>query len=389
MDFSKMAKALQPLLCELRHGLHSIPEIGHDLPLTRAFVCKELDRLSIPYTLPECGGIVAHIGKSNGPKRILLRADMDALPLAEQTGLPFASKHANKMHACGHDTHMTMLLGAANILKQCEQEMDGEVVLCFQEAEEVMGGAASMIESGALSPLPERAFAFHIFPSDTLPTGTICCTAGNFMSSVDVIHVTVKGKSAHGSAPHSGINPILAAAALIQDFTNLMRYELEAIQPAVLTVCQINSGSAANIIPETCSFSGTLRMFNDKDRSYVKERLQQLVDAVELSYRVEAHISLEGVSMVYNDPAFTLAAHDWIAEMPAAKIQGVGNTLSMVSEDFCEFGKRVPAAMFQIISHSPEGKHCSLHNPCILFDDEVLHQGAAALSQVAWRYIHS
>jgi amidohydrolase len=388
MDLFEMAKELQPRLVEIRHYLHSHPELGHDLPMTRAFVCGELDRLGIPYELPECGGIIGYIGKKGG-KRILLRADMDALPIKEQTGLSFESVNTGKMHACGHDTHMTMLLGAAELLKQREAELPGEVVLCFQEAEEIMDGALPMISSGALDPLPERAFAFHVFPSETLPTGTVSCTAGKYMTSIDEIRITVRGKSSHGSAPHNGNNPILAAMKIIQSFTDLIRYEVDAQSPSVLTICQIHSGTASNIIPDSCTFSGTLRMVDEEKRAYVKTRIQEIVSAAETAYRVRVELSTNGMPMVFNDPEFTRQAHDWIAEMPGAKVEPVGSRINMVSEDFAEFGMRVPSAMFEIASRSPEGKHFPGHNPCVLFDDQLLYQGSAAYAQVALRYLMS
>lgn len=388
MNRLEKAKELQPHLVEVRHYLHAHPELGHDLPITRAFVCAELDKMGVAYELPECGGIVGHIGKK-GNKRILLRADMDALPIQEQTGLPFASQHEGKMHACGHDTHTAMLLGAAWLLQQQEDELSGEVVLCFQEAEETRGGALPMLTSGALDPIPDHAFAFHVFPSNTLPTGTISCTAGNYMTSIDEICVTVNGKSAHGSAPHTGTNPIMAAAAIIHAFTDLMRYEVDSQVPSVLTICQIQSGTACNIIPDSCTFSGTLRMMDEQKREYIKTRLQEIVAAAESSYRVQAAISIIGLPMVFNDPEFTRQAHDWIAEMPGIKVEPVGCRMNMVSEDFSEFSRRVPSAMFEIASRSPEGKHFPGHNPCVLFDDDLLYQGSAAFAQVAWRYLQS
>lgn len=388
MSYFEKAKQLQPHLVEMRHYLHAHPELGHDLPLTRAFVCAELDRLNIPYELPECGGIIGYVGKKGG-KRILLRADMDALPILEQTGLPFASEHVGKMHACGHDTHTTMLLGAAALLKEQEQELPGQVVLCFQEAEELMGGAAAMLTSGALDPLPDHAFAFHVFPSETLPSGTISCTAGPYMSSIDEFDVVIQGKSSHGSQPHTGINPITAAVGIIQSITNLMRYEITSPEPAVLTVCKIESGTARNIIPESCTFGGTLRTVSEESRNYIKSRLEEILKGAEATYHVKAEFHSKGMSMLYNDPSFTHQAHDWLAEMPGALVQPVGSRINMVSEDFSEFALRAPSAMFEIASLSPKGKHFPGHNPCVLFDDEILYQGSAAYAQVATKYLQS
>lgn len=388
MSYLERAKTIQPHLVEIRHYLHAHPELGHDLPLTRALVYAELDRLNIPYDMPECGGIVGYIGKKGG-KRILLRADMDALPILEQTGLPYASEHIGKMHACGHDTHTTMLLGAARLLKEQEQYLPGEVVLCFQEAEEQMGGAAVMLASGIFDPMPDHAFAFHVFPSETLPNGTISCTAGTYMSSIDEFTITIQGKASHGSQPHTGINPINAAAGIIQSITNMMRYEITSQEPAVLTICKIESGTACNIIPESCSLGGTLRTVNEESRSYIKARLEEILNGAKATYHVNAELHSKGMSMLYNDPAFTHQAHDWLSEMPGALVQPIGTRINMVSEDFSEFARRVPSAMFEIASLSPEGKHFPGHNPCVLFDDEILYQGSAAYAQVAAKYLQS
>lgn len=386
MSLLTEAKEFQEELIHIRRWFHAHPEVSHDLAETRGYVMKRLDELGIPYDYAENGGIIARLGKRTG-KSILLRADMDALPIQEKTGLPFASEHPGKMHACGHDVHMTMLLGAAKLLKQHEADLKGEVILLFQEAEEVMGGALNAINSGLLDPMPDRAFSMHVFPSETEPSGTFCFSSGVFMSSSDQWKVTVHGKSSHGSAPQNGINAITAAAQMIQGFANIARYELDPQLPAVLTVCKIGGGDVNNIIPDTCSFEGTLRMVDEEKRAFMHTRMHQMVHSMEEAYRVSADLQIHGVPRVYNDPEFVREVHDWIADLDGEIVQDVGRKINMVSEDFSEFGLRIPSVMLEILSKSPEGKHFPGHNPCVIFDEEVLYRGSAAYAQVAIKYL--
>ncbi len=386
MTLLEESKALQPELVELRRFFHAHPELGNDLPVTEGRVAKELEALGIPYEHIEGGGFLARFGKKGG-KTILLRADMDALPIQEETGLPFASVNPGQMHACGHDNHMTMLLGGAKLLKAHEAELKGEVMLCFQEAEERVGGAIYVVNSPKLDPKPDHCFSMHIFPSETKNTGDISCTEGGFMSSCNKVVFTVTGKSAHGSSPHTGINSIVASAKLIEELTDMMRYELDPQLPASLTICKIEGGEVSNIIPQRCTFEGTLRMFDDERREYILGRIKDIMKSVELAYRVKVDFYTEGTGLLYNDPAFTAQAREWLHDLLGDAVEPVGHKRNMVSEDFSEFSKLCPSCMFEVWSRSPEGKHYPGHNCRVLFDEDVLYRGAAAYAQVALQYL--
>lgn len=381
------AKNIQQHLVDLRRWFHSHPEIGHDLTNTRARVLEELDALGISHEYVKNGGILGFLGKPGG-KRILLRADMDALPMQEETGLPFASENPGKMHACGHDMHITMLLGAAHLLKAHEDELDGQVILCFQEAEEVMlGGAIDVVSSDLLKPFPDHTFAMHVFPEDCKESGTLVCTEGTFMTSCDVITVTVEGVACHGSTPHKGINPILVAMHLIQSFTDLMRYELDPQLPAVLTIGKISAGTAFNIIPSTCTFAGSLRMVSEERRAFVKRRLQQISSGTEEAFNVKIDLRFEGLDLVHNDPAFVHQVHGWLTDESGLLVENVGTHFKMVSEDFCEFCNKAPSAMFGIVSKSPEGQHYPLHNSHVIFDEDILYQGSTVFTKISLQYL--
>ena len=207
------------------------------------------------------------------------------------------------------------------------------------------------------------------------------------MTSCDVVSVTIEGVACHGSTPHKGINPILVAMHLIQSFTDLMRYELDPQLPAVLTICKISAGIAFNIIPGTCSFSGTLRMVSEEKRAFIKSRLQHIVNGAEESFNVKIHLDFEGLDLVHNSPTFVHQVHDWLADEKGLLVENVGNHLKMVSEDFCEYGKLAPSAMFGIVSKSPEGRHYPLHNSHVIFDEDILCQGSAAFTKISLQYL--
>ena len=219
MNYFEEAQRHAAWITAQRHFFHRHPELGFELPKTQAHLCEALREIGLTPRQLKCGGVLAKLGGKEKPC-ILLRADMDALPLTECSGVPFASEHPGMMHACGHDTHMAMLLGAAAMLKQHEAELQGKVLICFQPAEEIMRGAEALLQE--LPTEPDFAFALHIFPTNTHESGTFVCPEGGYMSSSDVFAVTVTGKSAHGSTPNQGRNPLYPAMEIAQAFIAMM-----------------------------------------------------------------------------------------------------------------------------------------------------------------------
>jgi len=386
MNFLTEAFAQKDALISFRRMLHQNPEIGLKLPFTTDAVCAALTERGVSHRRVY-GGVIATIGKTGG-KRILLRGDMDGLPILEKTELPFASQNG-AMHACGHDLHASMLLGAATLLKSHEQELTGEAVLMFQAGEETGDGAAAMIASGVLDPAPDFAAAIHIAGNDMYPTGAISVNSGAVYASRDEIAITVRGKGGHGAEPHKAKNPIYCATKIIDALTDLMRYEIDAETPSVLTICQIEGGTAANVIPETCRFCGTLRMTNEDRRAYVLSRIREAASGVAAAYGCEAQTQIIGsIPMLVNDAAFAQTVQTWLeGNLEGALIAPLSSHFSMGSDDFALISTRVPSIYMYILSLSPEGRHYPEHHERVEFDDESVPVGAAVYTQIAYQYL--
>lgn len=317
-----------------------------------------------------------------------MNGDMDALPILEKTELPFASQNG-AMHACGHDLHASMLLGAASMLKEHEADLTGQAVLMFQSGEETGDGASSMISSGVLDPAPDFAAAIHIAGNDMYPTGAISVNSGAVYASRDEIAITVRGKGGHGAEPHKAKNPIYCAMKIIEALTDLMRYEIDAETPSVLTICQIEGGSAANVIPETCRFCGTLRMTNEEKRAYVLKRIREVTAGVAAAYGVEAQAEIIGsIPMLVNDAAFAQMVQTWLeSNLEGALIAPLSSHFSMGSDDFALISSRIPSVYLYVLSLSPEGRHYPEHHEKVEFDDEAVPTGAAVYAEIAYRYL--
>lgn len=380
------AFGLRDSLISFRRMLHQHPETGLQLPFTTDAVCAALTERGISHRRV-MGGVIATVGKSYG-RRILLRGDMDALPIRERTNLPFTSQNG-AMHACGHDLHASMLLGAAMLLKAHEPELMGEVVLMFQAGEETGDGASSMISSGLLDPAPDFAAAIHIAGNDAYPTGAISVNTGAVYASRDEIAITVRGMGGHGAEPHKAKNPIYCAMKIIDALTDLMRFEINAETPSVLTICQIESGTAANVIPETCRFLGTLRMTNEEKRAYVHTRIREVAAGVAAAYGCVAEEQIIGsIPMLVNDSAFAQTVQAWLESgLSGALIAPLSSHFSMGSDDFALISSKIPSVYMYILSLSPEGRHHPEHHEKVEFDDEAVPTGAAVYTEIAYRYL--
>ncbi|MCI8637584.1 MAG: amidohydrolase [Coprococcus sp.] len=380
------ALGMQEELSAWRQSLHRIPEIGTSLPKTVEFVTKRLDEMGISYEVYEdCSCVVAVIG--NGGKCILLRADMDALPICEQSGVPFASDNGC-MHGCGHDMHASALLGAAKLLKAHENELKGTVKLIFQSGEEIFAGARAAVEHGVLeNPKVEVAFGMHVFSELDLKT----ILYGLYpMSAVYGFKITVEGKGTHGSAPEGGVDPITVGAHILLGLQELISREVSALENAALTIGHFEGGSAANIIPQSAILEGTLRTFKPEIREFLIRRIHEITETVAKAYRASTKIEvLSDVPAVVCDPAMMDAA--------CASAKKVDQDLTiapsfkaMGSEDFSYYSEQVPSA-FMCIGAGVEdrSKWQPQHNPKILFNEGELPYGAAIYAQVAMDYLEN
>ncbi|MCI2106631.1 MAG: M20 family metallopeptidase [Intestinimonas sp.] len=376
-----------------RRNLHQIPERDLNLPLTRSYVCHALDELGIKYSLSDAhSGIVALVRGAMMPadaKTVALRADMDALPIRERADVPYASKNG-AMHACGHDAHMAMLLGAAKLLMQNRDRLFGQVKLIFQPGEELSGGALRMVEEGALhDPDVDVVFGQHAgLMSSELPGGHFGFYPGAFMASRDSFVITVHGKSCHGAQPASGVDPVVIAAQIVMALQTLISREISGTDTAVLTIGAIHGGETYNIIPETVQMRGAIRCLDESQRQYLKDRIRQVCHGICETMRAACTIEYEdGFPVTVNDPDATRFAMDCAKRLLGeARVHRLRKPL-MTSEDMAIFLSRRPGS-YWIFSTPPEKlKPYPNHSPYFTIDDTILYQGAALLAEVTLEWL--
>ena len=363
----------------LRRDIHREPELGFDTKKTAEKVLGALDGLPLDVQTGVAeNGIVATLqGEGDGPT-VGLRADMDALPIHEETELPFTSEIDGKMHACGHDGHTSMLVGAAHALSGMRDRLDGTVKFFFQPAEEGGGGGKVMVEEGVADDV-SSIFALHLWPG--LPFGTAATKAGPIMAASDAFELTVKGKGGHGAFPHQTADAIAMAAQIVTALQTVVSREVDPVEPAVLTVGEIGAGSAFNIIPETARLGGTVRTLNEDLRRKMPERIEQISRGVAGGMRGDAELDYDfSYPVTMNDEGAAQHALGVIRNL-----FGEENTLelpnpSMGGEDFAFFLEKIPGAFIWL----GVGEDVSfLHTPTFAFDEEILPLGSALLTALA------
>ena len=384
------AQALEPQLVEWRRTLHRHPEVGFDLTQTKALVKKALTEMG--YEPKDCGkaGVIALAGGKKPGKTILLRADMDALPIPEDSGEEFSSEVPGKMHGCGHDMHTAMLLGAAKLLKAHEDELEGTVKLEFQPAEEIFQGSPDMIAGGLLEdPHVDAAVMFHVLAGMPLPVGTVLVPGGGItMASCEQYHIVVHGKGGHGSMPENCIDPITAGVHVHLALQELISREVPAAKEVALTVGKFAGGQAANVIPDTCVLEGTLRGFDVELMEHLKTRIAEVVKGVATTYRTPATIeTLSDVPPLVLDDDMTQASLGYVgAVLPKSAFLPLFH--AMASEDFALISSEIPSAYFTVGAAATDtDKHFAQHHPKARFSDAELPLGAAAYTAVALGYI--
>lgn len=396
-DLAQEAQAFADELSEWRHVLHQIPELGNNLPKTSAYVQARLREMGIPFaTLVDGSCVVALIGKgaraavggtcsdAAAGHVIMLRGDMDALPVAEESGEPFASANGC-MHACGHDMHATALLGAARLLKAREDQiaaMNGTVKLLFQPGEETFEGARAAIGDGLLeSPKPQAAFAMHV--NSQSPVGLVLY-GSPALSGVWGFSIKLVGKGGHGSSPEICIDPVTAGVHVHLALQEIMAREVAAAKEVSLTIGKFQGGAAANVIPDSCTLEGTLRCFDPELLKTLKGRIAEVARGVAATYRVGCTVdTLSDVPPLVLDDAMTKAALGYVgAELPHQTFLPLFH--AMASEDFALISERVPSAYFTVGAAARDtDEHFAQHHPRARFDDTELPLGAAAYAAVA------
>lgn len=371
-------------LAACRRTLHQTPELGMDLPNTVAHVCRELEKLGIqPQKL--AGGVTACIGKPGG-KVFLLRGDMDALEMPEESGLPFAAA-CGRAHTCGHDLHTTMLLGAARLLKAHEGELAGQVKLMFQPGEENLQGAAAMVKAGILqNPRVDAALALHVFPGDC-HLGTVMWRQGPALASSDSFRITVTGKAGHGAIPQNAVDPLSIAAHILLALQEVNAREVDPQDPLVLTVCTVHAGQLHNAIPENAVLTGSIRAFSNHNRALARERLVQICQGMAELFRGSCRVEfLAGAASLHNQPDLAAELAGYTAEIAE---QMTELPKQMGSEDFAEVTQEVPSVFMGIGAGGPEEIYHQggSHNPKVVFNEGVLPLGAAVLAGCAANWL--
>jgi len=369
-------------LTAIRRDFHQHPEIGFEEVRTSGIVADLLKSWGVDEVHTGIGktGVVGIInGKSEG-RSIGLRADMDALPMDEQTNLPYASKSPGRFHGCGHDGHTTMLLGAARYLAET-RNFAGRVVLIFQPAEEGLGGARAMLADGLFEKFPcDEIYGFHNNPfAEPKKVGV---KPGTAMAGASFFDITVQGVGSHGAMPHHARDPIIAATSLVQNLQTIVSRNVEPTRPAVLSVTQIHSGAAYNVVPDKAVISGTIRFFEDPVKELIHERVRQLCSGFAQSYGLEITVDLRDIfEVLVNDEACSKAYLEAAAEIVGEENVSEAKELMTGSEDFADMLKAIPGA-YCTIGHKGS---VPLHNPAFVFDDDVLPIGASILARIVER----
>lgn len=383
MDFLEKAYAIKDDIIQYRRTLHQFAEIGFDLPQTCAFVAEQLTKMGYQDVKEIGGGITATVGKPG--KTFLLRADMDALPLQEDSGLPFAATNGN-CHACGHDTHSASLLGAARILKDAEDTIQGTVKLMFQPAEETLSGAAKMVNAGILrNPDVDCALMIHV--SSTFPKG-IGLLKGPRAASCDNFRIIVNGKGTHGAMPFNGVDPVLIAAHIVTGLQEFVTREVPFSESAVITTGHIEGGSTFNIIPQKVLIEGTARTFSSKTQELLRKRLPEIAQGIAQTYRGSVEFEFHAsVPVVINDVEFTSELEKYIHEIAENCFEMFPFPPSNASEDFAFVSQEVPGSMLTLGAAISEGQTYPLHNPKVLFDEDAFPLASAIFAHCATRWL--
>ncbi|WP_312113407.1 M20 metallopeptidase family protein [Brevibacillus reuszeri] len=393
MNATVKGKADENYIKELRREFHRNPELSGQEQRTSQRVIEELKKLSIHEIRHNMAGygVLAVIGQKKDGPTVALRADMDALPIFEQSGVSFASQNEGVMHACGHDAHTAMLLGAAKILKSTEQELPGRVLLVFQPAEEnsPVGGAKPLIEAGAfLDPKPDAIFGLHVWPS--LPAGQVGVREGNFMGASDRFRVRIIGKGGHASMPHETIDAAIVAVQVAQVLQTIVSRNVNPLDAGVLTLGKIQAGTGHNVIASEALLEGTVRTFAPKTREMIKERFYSIVQSVVESMVATVEIDYQlGYPVLSNTPEMVEIVREASTAMLGERALPHVEP-AMVAEDFAVYLQHFPGAFFWLgCGFEDTSLNAPLHHPRFMLDEGMLTTGSEMLAETAVRFLRS
>lgn len=391
------AQELLPAAVALRRRIHAKPELGLDLPLTTAAVLERLQGLDVEIARGRStsGLLVSLHGKRPGSqsgRTILLRGDMDALPMPEETGLAYASEIPGRMHACGHDSHTAMLVEAVHLLHRHQDELAGTVKFMFQPGEEGQAGARRMIEDGLLDadPRPDAAFALHILP--TLPAGAIASRPGPILAAVSTWKIRVKGKGGHASMPHLAVDPVPVACEIALSLHSMVTRRANAFDPVVVTCGKIAGGSASNVIPETVELLGTLRAVSETARRNAEEGIERVAKNLAAAHLCEAEVTINrGYPVTVNDPGFAGFARAVASELVGAENYVPMPAPVMGAEDFSYVLQRMPGCMM-FLGAAPQdcddpSQAAFCHSNRMILNEDAMAVGIAMHAAIAHRFL--
>ena len=397
MNFKVEAKKIENQIVNWRRDLHKIPEIGLDTFKTSKYIMAVLDDLNIEYSKVGCeNGIVAQIVKDkySNCKTFAIRADIDGLEIEENTGLTFSSIHKGRMHACGHDAHTAMLLGAAKILSEKREILEGNVKFIFQPGEEYPGGAKKMIEDGALKkPRVNAIIGLHINNGsifEEVQSGKIGIKSGPTMASLDRFTVKIKGRGGHAAWPHKTVDPVAISASVIENFQNLISREINPLNPGVISVCMINGGTTYNVIPEEVNLEGTARFLHKEDRKEIPKRMKDSSRAIAEGRKAKLIFNyIYGYPILVNSNNFTR-----FFEQCAKELLGEDNIVNlknpvMGGDDMACFLEEIPGTYFILGAAKKKDQFYPHHHPKFNIDESVLWIGSALFAKTAWKWLLS
>lgn len=391
MNVKSLAKDVLEDVIKWRRDLHQIPEVGQDLPKTADYICKELDSLGISYKkgVGLDSAIVGEI-KGKGPGRTLaIRADMDALPVKEETGLPFAATNGN-MHACGHDAHVAVLLGAAKVLNSLREEFTGKIILLFQPAEEISAGAKPMIDAGALDGV-DGIIGLHVgsVTSEGIP-GRVNFSKGSMMACLDRWSLKIKGVGSHGAYPQDSHDPVVMAGNIVSAIQSIISREINPVDPGVITVGKISGGTAYNVIPGVVELEGTARAVKPETREFLAKRIGEVAKLTAKASRGSVEYDYEfGAPPLVNDEDFTSFAMESARKVLGDENVALLNSPVMGGEDFAYYLEKIPGSyVFLTNPLKIDGENYPHHNSKFAIDEELLDRGVALFVQVALDYLN-
>ncbi|MBA5850744.1 amidohydrolase [Clostridium sp. cel8] len=383
MTVKELAKKYKKDVINLRREFHKYPEASLKEVRTNKRIKEELDKIGVPCKTVAGTGVVAEIKGKKPGKTVLLRADIDGLSVTELNDCEFKSQHDGFMHACGHDTHISMLLGAAMILQDIKDELCGTVRLVFQPAEEVAQGAKMMIKAGVLDGV-DGVFGMHIWSN--IECGSVCVQKGPLMASADLFKIKVKGKGGHGSAPHQGVDAVVASSAIVMNLQSVVSREIDPLESAVVSVGSIKSGTRFNVIASEGVLEGTTRCFNPEIRENFPKMLERVAKDTAATFRADAELEYTwGTPVVINDEKYSS-----IAEKSVEKIGAKPIIMEKITggEDFSEYMNRVPGVLALVgCRNKDKGAIYPQHHPKYTIDEDSLEIGSALYAQYAQDFL--